>query len=909
MTSKFDPAAYKKVLKEASKKGPTFDALQDSLRGPRDRLSTQLDLCKLFGVPQPVSPEFLEDWNARIEPALNKAKTLPSAPLLKQLLAELKKQDPKGGAGLQRPETWDRFHKDYHQSAIDQVRKNLAHLRAEFPLGYVPHDQFSRFLASVGATTSAFTEATLSQLASEADLVAFTPPELPEAALSPSIAASWKKAEACVEFSSMLDVVLLHRPAESRAKARYEIVDRLKAGGSPVTKADVHSAHRKAEQSKDTDAIQAAQKFLGTLKSSINDDAALHSLILQNFTQIVADQLAQGKAQLLIRDNLVSRGVVLADASRLVAAVKYLGVSAASTTTLEAVTALLAAGQLMSAEQTHAAVVATDENRAEHEALAAKIKAARSKLNRLRSEAQLAFNARNFDEARQKIDSGLQVEAADEELNRISQALPPAPPHSLQLRHDGESGLRLSWGHHGGATFTVVRNPTHAPLAPHDGEQLTTTSQQECLDPAPRIGEETYYAVFATNNTAYSAPSTSSVRLLPPPGEIRAAVGLDTATLTWPRTPGAAGYTATVSTAQGSRRAHELQSPTITLNGLAAGTSYHVTVAAVYLASDGTHTSPTTTRSFTPRGTATAIDDLEISASTNNQAASLTATWTPPDHFESELWALPHRAEVPSAAMLTAAQLSSLGASQCTLQSPHRTADGKFTAKVTITGGTMMRFIPVSVTDTGLLLGTSVIAGTVGPVSRPHAERFGNDIKLSWEWPNLTHVVEARWTDANGRTRSRRCTHAAYQAGGGLTIANAAGVDSVSLITIARVDDEELTSPPVAIALRQQRRTLTYTASIKKKLFGNPSCTFTVSGNPGNSEHSLLVVTSEQRMMPLSPDEGRTVHTERVQLTEASDNSFTVQLPKLKSPFWVCLFPATSDDVELIAPPTSQLKG
>lgn len=906
----FDAQAYKKDVLKPNSRGEGLEQLREVLqalgRDPASKAYGRLDLNTIYAVPSPVTASELQAWKKSIISTLNKAQMFHAAPLLKSLLDHFEQQ----GNDVTDPAFWGAQQAARQQHIISALERGVEQLKHEYPLGVVTVEELTARLGAIGV--SGVTEASIVQVATGKSFSIYPEFELPSGEMpSASLKNSWKDLIDKSAYRSILDVLLLHAPDRA---AQATFINRLTAAGAPLSLDDVHAAHEKADKSKDTNDIQFAKKFLGAVKLDIPDEASLRELVLIAFTQLVSARIGRGQPLVAVRDHLISIGIAETDSSRLVAAVD--AASAGSSgggprITLDQARELLSKGLLAEAERTHAAVPDEGDEAEAYKRLGEQIAKLRTQKSQAIERYRLAMQSRDFHAAGLAIGEAISIDAADESLVSLRAAVPPFAPRSLQLRMDGESVV-LSWAQGADAelNYTVVRAEGRLPASISDGVMLAdAVTETNYRDAQPPSAVRAGYAVFASRDgRVFSDPATAEITVLQTPSALHAESDLSSTQLSWSLPSSAAGAVISRLNPDGSSIETEvLRGSTLHIPDLSTGARYRVSARAIYLFDSGRELSEAVSIEVVPRGSASPVRDLHIEAEASDGRETLRASWSEVDGFEVELWTFPRNADIGEGTTADAARLQALQGKRMTVHAG-AARNGK-TAAALPDLTEIVKIVPMTVTDDGHLAGIAVVTGSAPSASNIIAERFGDELRISWDWPNGDYLMELSWLD-NGRSRTRRITRTRYRTEGGAVLSNAATVSQLRIATVVRVDDDDwmATPVPVQIAAHATTKKARYRMQIKKALIGGKvNCQIVVESDTIGFTAPAEVVLKRGSIMPYSPEDGEVVERIVLDFSAGKTSSHFVAVGKAKSPFWMCLF--TDDDVELTPPHTSEMKG
>lgn len=904
----FDAKQYRDSVLKPNSRGEGGEQLREVLaelqRDPASNCYAKLDLNMLFAVPTPVSDAELVEWRSRIEPALNKASQLPAAKLLKQLLELLEQQ----GKPLTDPQFWGKLQAEKQKLQLGALEKGVGQLKSEYPLGVVTLEELKTRLAAIGI--SSVTDGSIQTVAEKHGLSVHPEFELPTEGFPEALRPIWKQMGQHTAFRSVTDVLLLHRQHDMQ---QVTFIERVMTGGGPLSVADIEQARLKSEQGKDTDALQDAQKFLGAVKANCASDAELQALVLIAVVELASNQLNRGKPQLTVRDHLVEIGYDNTDASRLVAAIgTSSGGGSGPRVTHESVRELLRRGLLDEAERTLSSLPSDGDEAAEHAALSTQITGLKKKKQQALDNYRKARDARDFALASTSIAEAMALDQGDETLPGLRDLLPPAQPSLFQVQAKG-TGTHLSWSAVTGdaLNYTIVRTEHRAPTSASDGTKITAGATGTSFDdPDPIAGSHVFYGLFATRDgQIFSDPAVADVIVLPAPGRFAANSSITSTQLSWETPKGAAVVVITQHSPDGKTVDTEInQGSTLSVEGLSTGSSYRFTARAGYLLNSGRQFSDPVSITVVPREQASAVTDLAATVDIVDGVEQVAATWSPVSGYEIELWRFPRNADLNEGSTVDPAQLTALHGTRL-VALPGTQTSGALSRARFAGINEVVRIAPLTITDTGCLVGYSVIVGSAPRATDLHAELFGDELRVSWEWPSGDYLMELAWQES-GRTRTRRVTKARYRVDGGAKLANASAISDLTIATVARVDGDEWVSPAQTIAAPNTTvaKSASYSMSMKRALLGGKvTCQLTATSSETGFTIPAEIVLKHGPVMPFSADDGFVVETIDLDFSSAQTFQHTFTLSKQSSPYWVCVF--SLDDSQLDPPPTSELKG
>lgn len=890
-----DAAKYKNsVLVPLAKDKARLDVLQQVIRDVQGAggvsAAARLNASELFAVDPGMGATELAAHLKSLEMTYNKQKNLPSAGLLKKLL-DLFGKDKVGDPGF-----WAGLASSRGQALKGQLAEFAHAVAEEQPLDVVTPEQLSEIAAGMGL--GGLPEADLAAALAEQGVEVRSDFEIPKVALPPAI----RKVTEFPEFRTIVDVVL--RPEQP---TDMSVIEEL-TFGSPARRlepADVAAAKQRLQQQEaqvEERARQAAQNALGAL-TELKAASEIHALTLAAIADATEDLLRRGLPRVAVRAELVKRGVRPIDASRLVAKLS----ASTQVLGLSDVTDRLTEGALGEARRLLDALPTLDGEDADERArVITSVETAENKKRQFVAQYEASLKSRDYVAAATALRDALSVDTQDDDLRGKLARLPPLPPASLSLRVDGRS-LEVTWSADGddAIRYAVVRTTAELPVNHKDGDVVATGIEATNFrdDKAP-IGTLVRYSVFATRDgSSYSDPATATSVVLPTPYDFAASPGTTDVSLSWATPPEAAGVVVTETAPDGPRKEHRPATPgQLAVGGLRTGTKYRFSAKAVYLLAGGERReSAAVELDATPRGSIRSVDDLRVEAAPAGHAAR----WSSVVGYTIELWALPITAHVTPGTRITSAELTNLSGRRLTLR-PGSGGSGETVREFDALPDVSL-LVPITLDGDGGLVGTPQVAGSAPSVQKPTSERFGDEIRLSWEWPKGDYMVEVSW-QVGSRRNTRRVSRTSYNNDGGVRLLSSEVSDAVTLATVVRAGSQEWVSAPISVPVSGIAPSVKYALSVKRSKFGGKgTVAVSVESPQFRGSVELLTVLKEAKFMPNASSDGTVVDRRMVDLSSGR-NSFSLDLGKVVAPFWVRVFPSSSG-VRVEDPPTSQMRG
>lgn len=889
----FDSVDYRKrVLKawssEPAKRESLKRTLQELKRDAGSQAFLELDLNELFGVPTPATGVDLAAHEKALMMALNKGGSAGVAPQVKELWALCSER-----ADVRSAAFWDGLGQKVQAARGKQLDAMVEALVGEFALGVVPKSQLDRTLEAKGLT-SLPREIVQKALKLKGLQVVDDLVELP--AVPPAVRQPYAKAMEYADFRTVMDLVLYETNDQP-----VSFVDGLRSGGRPVGTAELEGSRTRAKQGKDTNALQAAQKFLGAMVKQCLTSGELHQIVLACIAHQTGGELNRGVPQVMVRDDLVGRGLDRTDVSRVILALRESG-SAQAALGLDEVRRLLAERRPTEARSLLTGITPSPEEAADHASLLQQAERLLQDKAQHLATARAARDAHDLVTASREVDAASAIDPYDPAVEQLRESIPPPPPSRVTVQAQ-RAGARVQWAGVSGTDvqYRVVRS-SHPITHESDGDVLATGLRAELYDDASApVATPLWYAVLATRDGhVYSAPTTGEVTLLPPVADARVQAERDSVQVSWKRPPDAVLTRVTCLPPQGSARTEDVtRGSSVAFSGLGTGATHHIEIRAMYRVGAHLVSSEAVRLTAVPRSVAQPVRDLKLIADAD--ATEQVAEWTGPVGYDVELWTFPVGRDPEVGSTLSRDALISVGGQRVTATTlPGR--GGTSRARVRPDAG-IRCLVPVVVQDSSLLVGTSVLLGSVEAPSDVHSELLDGQVQVSWRWPAGVHLAELRWK-GNGISRTRRVTDVRYRAEGGAHVA-VDGTEDLTVCCVASLDEVELTSARIPVRIPCRTPYLEYTLHCRKSLFGNHQWSLTATCDQPVLVEADLVQAMAQ-WMPNTASDGHLVQHLSIDFS-AGPFETTVEVPRTKQPYWMRLF--AGPGVAVVDPPnTSDMK-
>jgi hypothetical protein len=651
----------------------------------------------------------------------------------------------------------------------------------------------------------------------------------------------------------------------------------------------------------DSGRVRSVRNAVGLVVAEAKAGVDLTALALFHVLQQVRERQRDGVGSGTLFALLVRKKVRRADAGRIV--VSLLGETGSVRDPAAEVVELLAEGRLLAAQQLAAALSGED-----GETARAAVQRVHEQVAALRSAARAHLHAGRDEQAGDVLRQAVALASDLPELAAQLAGVPAPAVLAASATADG-SGVRVTWRPapaHGESTkIAVVRGRDRKPESPDDGTPIAVAGSH-AADAAPPIGVEVHYAVFTrVGGGRWSRPTAASVRVVPPVSDVVVEGGKGTITGRWNAHPAVVAIE--VHRSEGSPDA---PSEPVRVGASGAfrdesvrdGIPYFYSVVAVYPSPTG---GPSLrSAAVVVRGT-TRVDAGPI--------ASLNATLTYADGPTVRLTfrqqpgceVVLRRAGSPCpweyGTRVGRAELSGWGTE---LRGAVTVRETSATLVAAVPPGRSW-IVPFTVTHDGAVRGQHAYVELIEPVRGLAAQRFGDDVRVTWIWPDDVSAADVTWSDGH-----RRITLAHYREEGGCVLRAVRGVRRVHVQAVVIGGGDEACATPVSVAVAERPAQLRYTLSRRGlRLAGGVKVTVTLSSPDPVTRATLLLVVSAGAVMPLTPDVGIELLREIVSVPPGAPLALPeVAVPNvLRKPYWLRCFLLDST-VELLDPPVSQLK-
>jgi hypothetical protein len=858
----------------------------------------------------------------------------PTGLVCQQLLREHDELERNGVAGLRNPQWWQTWARARHQQLDSDIAELAILLRTSLgELGVITHNQ----LRAAAAAHPALGDTEIEAASKAAGLRIVEPVKLPtEAGMSG-------------RFES-LTTKLLAAGIDSIPRLLFPDLSSFGLlGGFTLTPADGDAAlsQRLAEKRAahldtmpDNPRTRAQREAVGILVNAAKGGTDLTALALFHLLGDVREKHAHGAQPRTLFALLTRRGLHSDDAGRVVVSVlaesasrslkfgsqkfgsQKFGPANSGPEPLAAVIDLLSGGKLLAAHQLTATLAGPVGEKAREA-----VRGQREQVDNLRRDAAENLRTGRDEQARRQLREALRLARDLPELATELAAVPAAPVATVTANPDGV-GVHLTWrpapDHDDATTYRVIRRENRPPAGVDDGHEILagsghSTTSYSINDKAPPVGRPVHYAVFARAVSSqagspragpWSLPACAAVQVVPPVTDVVIEGGRDLITGRWRIHPGVA-VVEVRRTAVGELQADisgERGEPvTVQRNRgfcdetAVEGVAYFYTLTACYPHPDGTgvlRSAPVVVRgAIRPEGRPVAA--LTATATLGTDLA-VRLSWSQRPGSETVIRRSSRPCPWEYGQVVALAELAGYGDE----------LDGTFTAK----GESMTLLallppgrsycVPFTLDIDGAIRGQDAIVDLADPVHRLRAQRFGDDIRITWCWPEAVSAAQVQW--AGG---SRRITVAQYRDEGGCQLRGVPMVSRVEVGAVLLSDSGECRSATTSVLVEERTPQLTYQLRRRgTRLTGGVRCVVTLSSAQPVPGVTIIIVAAPGHAMPSSPEAGVELLRQRVAIDPATPVVLEAPVPRLPKPYWLRCFLAEGAPVALLDPPLRQLK-
>lgn len=672
----------------------------------------------------------------------------------------------------------------------------------------------------------------------------------------------------------------------------------------PLSESALRAAADEREKAADSTSGRAAKHALGWLRSEQARGTDLHAVALFMLVDAMRRQRDEGVEARGLFALLARTGLREPDAARI--AVSVMAEAATSRDPLTEVIELLAEGRLVAADKA-ATPLGGEPGTAAKEAVARQ----RDRVEELRRAASAELAAGRPADASARLREALGLAADLPGLAEELANVPAVPVLGVTAVPDG-GGVRIGWtpaaGHDEATTFRVVRADGRVPADPDDGREIAAGTGTATTDDRPPVGRPLHYAVFArANGGRWSAAVSAMVQVVPPVTDLVVEGEEKTVSGRWRTHPDVAA----VEVRRSAGVPDGVGEPVSVERGRSFrdaavhdGVHYFYAVIACYPAPGGgvLRSEPVVKRGAT-RPKAKPIPSFSAAPVVGGSTLAVRLSWRQQAGSEVVVRRSGQPCRWEYGQLVPSSELERYG----TELEGARTEKGETVTIVATVPPGRSHYVPFTIGPDGGLRGQDAVVDLTEPVRRVAAQRFGEDVRVTWEWPDAVSTADVVW--AGGR---RRITRAQYRDEGGCLLRRVPGVRRVEVgAAVAGIDTGESTTPATSVEVDERPPQLHYELRRRGTRFtGGVRATVTVSGSDPVGEVTVVLVAAAGKVMPLAPGAGMELLRAPVLVRPGTP----VELPEvavpgaLRKPYWLRCFLAEPAPAVLVDPPVSQLK-
>lgn len=681
-------------------------------------------------------------------------------------------------------------------------------------------------------------------------------------------------------------------------------------GGRALDAATVDARVKNAELTADAAGVRATKAALGVLRTGLNQGRDLATVALFQLVDRMAQGRLDGLPDTMLISSAVDLGLTAEDADLLVSSLPSAAASPANR-----IRELVGDGRLRTAQQQLASVPATATDLGDLRDLLAR---ADAQVTALLAQADQALAAGREEEAERLLGQAGALAADDEGIASRLRRLPPPPPRDLRV--DTGRQTTLSWAAPltgiTGLRYRVVRSDDHPPASPQDGVLVAETDRTSVEDTTAAIARRLGYAVFVAGEAkVWSRAAQTTVTVIPPVSDVTVRTTPDQAVVSWRTHPAVAAVkvrrtTGRPPTGPGDGVPVSAGTASFTDTGIREGADYYYGIVAVYQDDRlrDVHSAEVLVH-VAPRRPAQAVDDLTVEpVDTARGSTRIRLSWTPQPSVQVRI----RRAELrPSWSSGTELPVTAVGEFGHEVAGAVSTVDGRSVFEAEVPMGFHV-YVPFAIGGTGAVVGRFVAQGLAGPLSQVKAERLGDQVTLSWVWPDAAGLAEVTWQPDSGARHTFRVTRHQYLAESGCRLQAGPGGGTVSVVAVTVGPLGEARSPARQCQVTGRPGRLSYVVARLPDLRQR----FTrrrllrVTAETGCHVEHLVLVARHGQVMPLRADQGTEImRCSDLDFTSGEVREFPFELPDgIAKPYWIRCFIVPPHGATIADPPVEQLK-
>lgn len=857
------------------------------------------DLLTRYAVDLTMDTAALRERIGSVVRLWNKAamKAGPTGLVCQQLLREHERLGRSGSADLRSPHWWQAWVRTRHRQLGSEIADLAALLRASHgELGVITRNQ----LRAAAAAHPTLGDAELDQASTTAGLRIVEPIELPTAA---GMRGRLESLNSKLLAAGIDSIPRLLFPELST----FGLLDGFTVTPVPADRDGALSqkvAEKRAgdlDKAPDSPALRAEREAVGILVSEAKSGVDLTALALFHVLQQVRDKYADGAQPRTLFTMLARAGLRGADAGLIV--VSLLAESSGRRDPLAAVIDLLAGGKLVAAHQ-----LATTLPGPPGEAAREAVQRQREHVDTLRRAAGEHQRAGRDEQARAQLREALRLACDQPELAEELAMVPDAPVVAVVASAEG-SGIQIGWrpapDHGDATTFRVVRREGRKPVDADDGSEIPVRSGHSTADDAPPVGRPVHYAVFArTAGGRWSPPICATAQVIPTVADVVVEGGRNVVTGRWRVHPDVAAVEVrrTVGVPEGPDKPMAVDRDRAFRDEAAVdGVAYYYTLVACYPRPGGggaLRSAPVVVRGAT-RPEARPVATLTATPAAGPGRA-VRLSWSQPPGSEIVIRCSPQPCPWEYGQVVALAELAGYGVE---LEGTLAAQGGSMTLVAPVPPGRCY-YVPFSLDTDGAVRGQDAVVDLADPVRRLRAQRFGDDVRVTWLWPEKVGAADVQW--AGGR---RRITLQQYRDEGGCQLRGVPRVSRVEAGSVMLGESGESRSAMTSVVVEERPPRLTY--QLRRRgyhLLGGVTCIVTLSGAEPIPDVTLIIVAATGHAMPASPEAGVELLRQPIVIDPAAPVVLEAPVPRLGKPYWLRCFLAEPAPALLVDPPVGQLK-
>lgn len=800
-------------------------------------------------------------------------------------------------AHLESDQFWGECFRATREASREQRQRLIELIKREFAvLGVVTTKDVNSIADSIGL--GVLTADDLAEVVDASGLALVEEFDLPETVLPPGIKELQRST-----CRSLVDVILDAEPQD------FCIVDGFKASGYPALSLTLVRQRQTDNEKKPHSPENAAiKKVLGVLAAQTSD-RELHALTLRHLIAL-AEEAANGGAVSLGVMKLRDVGVHPIDAGRIA---RQIGGTSHSSR-LGDVEQLLLSGQLIDARRRLVEIkgVAGTES-PELNKMEQRLVDLEVRVVELKQRAETAVSRHDIATATGALQEALGIAADDPSLEEQLRRLPPAAPIQVEASAvRGSDNVRILWSPGYGVTddtrYVVVRRDGKPPMDPRDGEVLATgLSETEWIDKNPIVGRTAWYGVAAGRGGTPSRIATTELDHLPPVMDLACDTTETEVALRWRRPKGASDVDVVVMGPGYGRKKIAVQGDRTSAGGLTTGASYRFDVSAVFRTPTGElRRSAPQVVDAVPRSRAKPLAAFSVNPRLGvDKEQEVRASWRPPPMHQIEVWYLSRPPQWTYGSVVALSELSALG----TRLSGRLEQGG---SRATLTGPAptgLSYFVPFTVDGDKRVVGQAQELGVCPPVTRALAERFGEEILVSFDWPTDDFDVSVEWSFAGG-TGKRTLSLEEYRQHGGVRFSVGTGPTSITLRTVVR-GESGWTSSDVSLDVPGAPMKVRYELRWRRGFHSSTRVTCTFKSDE-SLRAAILIGASPGRYLP--SDRSRYETLREVTLDHTAESRETtieieVDRKRMGKDYWIRAFAENPDYLFVDDPRSDLLRG